>query len=106
MATHVKNSGRVPKHVWLIMADGAKASIRVMARTRKPVTLPDGAKVDPNWMALEGQGIIVFEDKVVPVTTEPNTGQQATATVEAEAATTTEAAPQPAPAETKTENTQ
>jgi hypothetical protein len=68
MATHVKNTGRVPKQVSIVLADGTKTCIRVMPRTRKGVTLPEGSKIDGNWMALEGQGIILWEDKTVDTT--------------------------------------
>jgi hypothetical protein len=65
MATKVVNAGRVPLQVGIILANGAKTSIRVMGRGRPE--LPEGAKVDPNWMALNGQDVRVFEDKSINV---------------------------------------
>lgn len=97
MATHVKNTGRVPKQVSLILKDGRKTCISVMPRTRKGITLPDGAKIDGNWLALEGDGILSWEDKVVESTPSPapSTPDEAVAKE-----------PEAAEADTKTENTQ
>lgn len=65
----IRNIGRVTEHVGVILEDGVKSTIRVMSRTRKGVTLPPGVVLDPNWMALYGQYIKLFEDEVISVIT-------------------------------------
>lgn len=60
----IRNVGRTAIPVGLILADGTKASVRVMPRN-KGVTLDPGASVDPNWKALKGQYIIEFTDEQI-----------------------------------------
>jgi hypothetical protein len=57
----IRNVGRVAEHVGLILKNGTKAFGRVMPRN-KGVTLPEGAKLDPKWMALYGKNIRYFGD--------------------------------------------
>lgn len=65
MATKVINTGRVPLQVGIILADGTKSSIRVMGRGRPD--LPEGVKVDPNWLVLHGKDVRVAEEKSIQV---------------------------------------
>lgn len=99
MATLVKNTGRVPKQVGIVLADGTQTTIRVMHRSRKGVELPPDATIDGNWLALNGKGIIVYES--TPVVT--NTAPAPKAPAEAEKA---ETVADPEAQATKTESTQ
>lgn len=62
MASSVKNIGREATQVGIILEDGKKATIRVMPRTKKPVSLPAGSTLDANWMALNGKNILEFTE--------------------------------------------
>ncbi len=64
MATTVKNVGRIPLQVGIILANGKKTSIRVMQRSPKPVGLPEGSRIDENWFALNGKNILVKNTEV------------------------------------------
>lgn len=68
MATTVKNVGRIPVQVGIILANGKKTSIRVMQRSPKPVGLPVGARIDENWLALNGKNILVKTTEVAKST--------------------------------------
>lgn len=61
----IRNIGRTAQAVGVITAEGKKAYIRVMPRNPKGVTLPEGATLDPNWMALNGKYIREFDDSVL-----------------------------------------
>lgn len=64
MATTVKNVGRIPLQVGIILANGKKTSIRIMQRSPKPVGLPVGSRIDENWLALNGKNIRVKTTEV------------------------------------------
>lgn len=94
MAIRIANTSRIPQHVGIITADGKKASVRLMPKRRGD--LPEGATLDPNWMALHGSDI-----KIIPVATTVDV-----ATVAAQAsATVISQTPVPAVDATETTNT-
>jgi hypothetical protein len=101
MATLVKNTGRVAKQVGIILANGKKTTIRVMHRSRKGVELPPGAKIDGNWLALNGKGILVYESAPAVTNTAPAPKVTAPTAPVVEAAEPTAEAPAP---DTKTES--
>jgi hypothetical protein len=47
----VSNTTGVPQQVGILLNDGRKTSVRIMAR-RRLVQLPYGAIVDPRWLSL------------------------------------------------------
>lgn len=61
----VRNVGNVAEAVGIILEDGTKTFIRIMPTISKGVNLPEGAKLDPHWMALHGQNIRLFDDQTV-----------------------------------------
>jgi hypothetical protein len=60
MTQIVRNVGFVALTVKVIKADGTKGSFRLMPRN-KGVPLRDNERVDPYWMAMEGQDIRIFD---------------------------------------------
>lgn len=59
MAQIVRNVGEVSLNVAVIKSDGSKGTFRLMPKN-KGVTLTDGSRVDPYWLAMEGADIRIF----------------------------------------------
>lgn len=67
MALSLKNISRVPHNVGIILASGKKATVRIMARSKKPVDLAEGITLDPEWLAHNPKIIKLIENtKVEP----------------------------------------
>lgn len=80
MALSIKNISRVPHQVGIITAKGKKATVRIMARTQKPVTLQEGVTLNPEWLAHNPGVIKIFETTKVAVATVAAPSVPATAT--------------------------
>lgn len=83
----VRNVGREPEHVKIILQDGTTAWVRVMARN-KGVTLPEGAKVCPRWNVQNGQNIRHFQSATPAWTTNVRAPEEKSDTVAAPQETT------------------
>lgn len=89
----IRNTGRVPENVKVVLEDGTEAWVRVMPRN-KGVTLADGVSIHGGWMVQEGQNVKHFDTEHAP---KWHTGGDSVApAVEATAGTAAGAVPAPA----------
>lgn len=57
----ISNLSRIPQQVGIILSDGRKGTVRIMAQARR-MGLPAGANVDPRWEAVNPGVIIKVAD--------------------------------------------